>query len=45
MARQFASDAGRSIAVLIEVVDRANVVESTACDVVPARCVSAGHDP
>lgn len=42
---QFASDAGGAVTVLVQVVDGADVVETTAGDVVAARGIGAGHDP
>lgn len=45
MARQFAGDAGGAVAVRVEVVDGADVVEAAAGDIVAARGVGAGHDP
>ena len=45
VARQFAGDPCRPVAVLVEVVDGADVVETAAGHKVAARGVCAGHDP
>lgn len=45
VARQLAGDAGRAIVLLVEVINGANIIETTAGDVVSAGGVSAGHDP
>lgn len=45
MAGKFAGDAGRAISVLVEVVNRANVVETTASNVITAGSVCTSHDP
>lgn len=45
VAGQFPGDARRTIALLVEVVNGANVVEAAAGDKVAAGSISAGHDP
>lgn len=45
MTREFSSDSCGAIAVGIEVVNGANVIETTASDEVSAGCVSTSHDP
>lgn len=45
MTRQFPSHACGAIALLIEVVDGANVVEAAAGHEVSAGSIGAGHDP
>lgn len=45
VAGELAGDAGRAITVGVEVVDGADVVETTAGDVVAAGGVGASHDP
>lgn len=45
MARQFPGNPCRAVAVRVEVVDRADVIEATAGDVITARGICAGHDP
>ena len=45
VAGKFSRDTGWSFPVGVEVVNRANVVESSAGDIVSAGCVCAGHDP
>lgn len=45
VARQLASDAGGGVSVLVQVVNGANVVKTTARNVVATRRIGAGHDP
>lgn len=45
MAGQFPRDAGGAVAILVEVVDGADVIETTTRNEVTARGVGAGHDP
>lgn len=45
VARELAGDTGGAVPVLVEVVDGADVVETTTGDVVTARSVCASHDP
>jgi hypothetical protein len=45
VARQLTGDARGAVALLVQVVDGADVVETTACDKVSARGVGASHDP
>ena len=45
MTREFSSDACGAITVGIKVVNGANVIETTAGDIVSAGGVSTGHDP
>lgn len=45
MTRQLPSDPRRSVTLLVEVVDGADVVKTTTSDEVTAGGISAGHDP
>lgn len=45
MAGQLAGDTGGAIPVLVQVVNRADVVETTAGNVVSTRSIGASHDP
>ena len=45
MTRKLAGDTSRTVALLVQVVDRADVVETTASNKVATRGVGAGHDP
>lgn len=45
MAREFSSDACRAIAVGVKIINRANVIETTAGNIVSAGGISTGHDP
>jgi hypothetical protein len=45
VAREFSSDSCGAISVRVEIVDRADIVETTACHIVAAWSVGAGHDP
>lgn len=45
MARQFACYSGRTIPVLVKVVDGADIVKTTASNVVTAGRVGTRHDP
>lgn len=45
MAREFSGNARRAVALLVQIIDGANVVEATTGDKVSAGGVGAGHDP
>lgn len=45
MAGEFACDASGAVPVLVEVVNGANIVQTTACNVVTARSICTSHDP
>lgn len=45
MPGQLASDAGGAVSVLVEVVDGADIVQTTARHVITAGRVRTGHDP
>lgn len=45
MARELPRHTGGTIALLVQVVDGANVVETTASDEIAARGIGTGHDP
>ncbi|KAI6776702.1 hypothetical protein HG530_000647 [Fusarium avenaceum] len=45
MARELTSNTGRAVALLVQVVDGADVVETTASNKVATRGVGAGHNP
>lgn len=45
MAGKFAGDAGGAVSVLVEVVNGADVVETTARNVITAGSVCTSHDP
>lgn len=45
MTRKFTSNTSGAITLLVQVVDRADVVETTASNKVATRGVGAGHDP
>lgn len=45
MARELSSNTCRTVAVRVEVVNGADVIETTASDVVSAGGIGTGHDP
>lgn len=45
MARKFTGDAGRAVSVLVEIVNGADVVKTTAGNVITAGSVCTSHDP
>jgi len=45
VTRKLAGDTSRTVALLVQVVDRADVVETTASNKVATRGIGAGHDP
>lgn len=45
MARELSGDSRGAVALLVEVIDGANVVETTTGDKVSTRGIGAGHDP
>lgn len=45
MPRELAGDASGPVSVLVEIIDGADVIQTTTGDIVAARGVGAGHDP
>jgi hypothetical protein len=45
MSRELTSNTGRTVALLVQVVDGAYVVETTASNKVATRGIGAGHNP
>ena len=45
MTRQFAGNTGRALSILVEIVDGADIIQTTASDIIAAWGIGASHDP